>query len=648
MRELTVSFTNEGKAVVSASHNYQDEHCAARLAVTLPGELLAAAPDEYYLSFVRDADADNPMPQKITVGPVQAGQGGVLNYELPSSLTGTTCLAAQVEAVKYDAAGSVAALMKSPVFQFSLHPSLQGEEALPVTADADSLLTRLLSASSRAAALNQTLTEALEQGAFHARINGYEAVALRGGRNLLLTDENGTLTVDCTTLPIVTALPADPQEGDAVLLIPKNEITRRDSGMELMTGLEMLAAVARSEMQLMAQDPTPRCPLYLNLRKDGAITGFVSLTTDLEEDETGQENVVTVVSFVTKMRRNQPCDAYEIAFVNGTWSEERSVFQLNRVVNTLSTVPDSIRLPDFDTVESLAYEPIEPPVFFGASSLFAYKSRWLEIDSVTGDRQFHHNKATLDGFLCDALEAAAATPPGQPTVGLPYTGWDRLRWGDSEVRMAADGGVVRNVETVTHGGKSFLRLWLDYGEAQTIWQGMGTRPDYIDIPIDSATASTTTQGELTVNGTLLDLGVDSLASDSHTHANKSLLDGFGTAQLFTGVTIAQFQAKPICDTPAYAVNTNGYSGSLYAGAVVKLTQEQTAAVTIMGLTNTGNYQTPEYLLDFTTGATAPSLTLPASVEWADELTVEANKHYQISILDNVALWCAVDVEAVNE
>lgn len=55
----------------------------------------------------------------------------------------------------------------------------------------------------------------------------------------------------------------------------------------------------------------------------------------------------------------------------------------------------------------------------------------------------------------------------------------------------------------------------------------------------------------------------------------------------------------------------------------------------------------EYMFSFTSGATPTVLTLPANVQWANELTIEANKRYEISIVDNIGLWCAVDL-AVSE
>jgi hypothetical protein len=49
------------------------------------------------------------------------------------------------------------------------------------------------------------------------------------------------------------------------------------------------------------------------------------------------------------------------------------------------------------------------------------------------------------------------------------------------------------------------------------------------------------------------------------------------------------------------------------------------------------------MFSFTSGATPTVLILPASVQWANELTIEANKCYEISIVDNIGLWCAVEV-----
>lgn len=44
----------------------------------------------------------------------------------------------------------------------------------------------------------------------------------------------------------------------------------------------------------------------------------------------------------------------------------------------------------------------------------------------------------------------------------------------------------------------------------------------------------------------------------------------------------------------------------------------------------------EYLFQFTSGSTATTLALPDTIKYETELTIEANKTYQISILKNLA------------
>lgn len=44
----------------------------------------------------------------------------------------------------------------------------------------------------------------------------------------------------------------------------------------------------------------------------------------------------------------------------------------------------------------------------------------------------------------------------------------------------------------------------------------------------------------------------------------------------------------------------------------------------------------EYVFQFTSGATATTLSLPSSIKWQEDLTIEANKTYQVSILNGYA------------
>lgn len=45
----------------------------------------------------------------------------------------------------------------------------------------------------------------------------------------------------------------------------------------------------------------------------------------------------------------------------------------------------------------------------------------------------------------------------------------------------------------------------------------------------------------------------------------------------------------------------------------------------------------EYMFEFTSGTTPTTLTLPESVKWMGEHTIEASKTYQVSIVNNIAV-----------
>jgi hypothetical protein len=52
----------------------------------------------------------------------------------------------------------------------------------------------------------------------------------------------------------------------------------------------------------------------------------------------------------------------------------------------------------------------------------------------------------------------------------------------------------------------------------------------------------------------------------------------------------------------------------------------------------------EYMFEFISGATPTVLTLPTSVKFPEDYEIEANKKYQVSIVDNIGLIVGVDYE----
>ena len=106
--------------------------------------------------------------------------------------------------------------------------------------------------------------------------------------------------------------------------------------------------------------------------------------------------------------------------------------------------------------------------------------------------------------------------------------------------------------------------------------------------------------------------------------------------------------------PAGQNGTNGIDGKNYSVEVVESTTTtleiqpnkfyKFGEVTELSLTLaeiTDNTQLNEYMFEFISGATATTLTLPSSVKWLETPTIESNKTYQCSIVDNIGVLLGV-------
>ena len=332
------------------------------------------------------------------------------------------------------------------------------------------------------------------------------------------------------------------------------------------------------------------------------------------------------------------------------------------------------------------------------ASFFERLQAWLndardKLTALWELRHGHGNKATLDEIYSAALE----TPEPEITIGGmadPYR--DQLSFRGQYLRMINDGGVIQGAEEVTVSGRKYLRLKIFYDPAVETYDiieiGQNARPRFIDIPIASAQDSTIVDGGVTLNGTEISLGLDSveqeiigiqedvaantaashthdnlnalnsvtaqaltdIASNTaarHTHTNKVNVDKIGEVNIYGAITYPTYDTRPINGVRMMevAAGLNAYGNTIYAGVpcVLQTIQTNIDNIVVTTLSNKANYFMPEYFLEFTTGATAPSLTLPSSIKFMEALTVEANKHYQISIVNNIALWCAVDVEVAS-
>lgn len=103
-----------------------------------------------------------------------------------------------------------------------------------------------------------------------------------------------------------------------------------------------------------------------------------------------------------------------------------------------------------------------------------------------------------------------------------------------------------------------------------------------------------------------------------------------------GVTlIGNKSASDIGAEPAW-----GAEGNIEDGAVTKSLSERVSCIFTGDLTSLtitlGGDANGHYHFDFSTGSTAPTLTLPSSVLTPDGFQVEANKAYEVDILNKHA------------
>lgn len=104
----------------------------------------------------------------------------------------------------------------------------------------------------------------------------------------------------------------------------------------------------------------------------------------------------------------------------------------------------------------------------------------------------------------------------------------------------------------------------------------------------------------------------------------------------TAVTESTVSGWGFIKSAAYSLSNHGTSSTTFTltpnvlhvwGTVSKLTL--TLGSEVSGVAN-------EYLFQFTSGSTATTLSLPDTIKWQEDLAIEANKTYQVSILNGYA------------
>lgn len=121
-------------------------------------------------------------------------------------------------------------------------------------------------------------------------------------------------------------------------------------------------------------------------------------------------------------------------------------------------------------------------------------------------------------------------------------------------------------------------------------------------------------------------------------------DTASSRNVFKGVRAKSSSGEQIVgEVPIWTEETVADNGSVTKEIAAYVIYHFTGDLTALTVTLTApaDGELAQYHFDFISGATAPAVTLPASVVMPDGFTVEANKRYEVDILNNygaVTAW----------
>ena len=150
---------------------------------------------------------------------------------------------------------------------------------------------------------------------------------------------------------------------------------------------------------------------------------------------------------------------------------------------------------------------------------------------------------------------------------------------------------------------------------KVIYEALQNKADSSSIP--SAYASTPS-----ALGTASAGSSTAYAKGDHVHAMPTAAD-VGATPAVTEVTVS---------------STGAVSQALDAGKIYHFTGALTALTITLNAAASG--QIAEYHFDFDSGATAVTLTMPLTVTMPDGFAVEANKHYEVDVLNGYGVVMA--------
>lgn len=386
-------------------------------------------------------------------------------------------------------------------------------------------------------------------------------------------------------------LPENAKEGDLFLYAPMNTLTLADSGKRIYFDWEEFRKPVSEE------DYTRFFITCLNKN----LENNCALQIDCQRNSQGSQ--LHLYKFKSlEIVDGVPTEVGEIftfAFDMGELNTEESSGHGDTIgngspYNSIDELPLYLDIPEFDEIQDLNVEG-NAYLFHTEYKLMKYQGgEWVEFNPLS---HTHENYNTLDSFSCNALDNPVTD--GDFNFGINTEDWNRLKFRGDTVLFNTDGAVVQKIEEKEIDGQKYLRVTL-HKPGLNLGTGGGL-PSFFDIPVKAVEE----KGDVSLNG-----------------AGLGLVLGGGASYDRIELTAESATLEP---------NTN-YSFGESATLTLEFAEGDAAKVN-------------EYTFTFISGETPTVLTLPSSVQWANELTVEANKRYEISIVDNIGLWCAVDYTA---
>ncbi len=455
------------------------------------------------------------------------------------------------------------------------------------------------------------------------------------------------------TLDVYHELPETANDGDICIYSPANVPTVADSGKLIYVDWDV----------------------FNKTITDGDFTQFAINFYDANEEEVGFF-YATNTGIGTAFQYIKGNEQWDIQFADGVFVAESSSYTDGETTAILDKAPESFTLPYFSSYTTDNYN-INGDVFYAPIKLMVYRGGWYEYTSaatvninIGHGHELPENAKEGDLFLYapqNTLTLADSgkriyfdweefkEPVSNGETSYSFTSYNEtLPFSFSVFRGTERCEVVvdknaddfsQHIQINFKNGEIEAEYSLDEtsgpsGTETTYYNGIGDLPAYVNLPQFNELYSDLTgnaylfyteyrlmkyQGgewtEIASSG-----GNNSGSVDLSGYYTKTEIDNKG---FITAEDIPADRIESTENSTKIKPNTN-YSFGEATTLTLEFAEGDTAKVN-------------EYSFTFISGATPAVLTLPSSVQWVNELTVEANKRYEISIVDNIGLWCAVEV-----